>query len=322
MSKAPRSTKTTSRRPPAVSPPIERRTATDETDDDSADEFEISVVLRSRNDIGVIEGTLDQLLLQDHPSFEIIALDNDSTDGTAEAYRERNIMPSRVPAGEYNPGRVLNRGVELARGRWIVFVNSDCTPGNADFLRRIVEPLDCGTADFVYGRQAPRTEANTLVRRDHRVVFGAEEAPDWLFFSMAASAFPRALLRERPIPEDVQYSEDLAWAVAATRDGLRLQYVPEALALHSHNYTVREYAKRFFEEGRADAHIFGSGDSERPFRPVRHCLGTVADVGRDAFACLRARDWRQMARSPAVRTAQRMGYVAGRLAGPRKRMSN
>jgi rhamnosyltransferase len=276
--------------------------------------------MRSRNDIAVIETTLDALLAQDWQDFEVIALDNDSTDGTREAYLARGIDPIRVPAGTYNPGRVLAQGVEASRGEMVVFLNSDTSPANCAFLRALTEPLRSGEADAVYGRQLPRHDATTLVRLDHARAFGAS-APAWgPFFSLAASAFPRQLLRERPLPRHVQYSEDLAWAVAAARDGLRIAYAPKAMAVHSHNYTLRETWKRYFEEGRADAVIFSDAPG-RPLRPLASVLGVALDVARDAPHCLSEHDLASLLRSPAVRGTQRIAYLVGRLAGPRKDLS-
>lgn len=278
----------------------------------------ISVVMRARNDGAVIRRTLEALAAQRGVTWELVALDNASTDGTREALVEHGARVLDVPEGAYNPGRVLNRGVAAARADTIVMLNSDTVPIGQRWLVELTAPVRAGDADAVYGRQVPRLDATTLVRLDYAAAFGAEP-PRWQpFFSMASSAFRRQVLLDRPFSERVQYSEDLEWARDARRRGLRLRYVPEAAAEHSHNYTLRETWKRFFEEGRADAFIFGDGpDGERPVRPVRSLLGVARDVARDVPACLLSRDVRSLVRSPVVRTIQRVGYVAGRLKGPR-----
>lgn len=280
-----------------------------------ASEVQATVVMRARNDMPVIRRTLDGLGAQRGLAWDLIALDNASTDGTRELLEGRGARVLDVPEGGYNPGRVLNWGVREARADVVVMLNSDTVPLGQRWLVDLTEPVRRGEADAVYGRQVPRPDATTLVRVDYAQAFGAEPPPWRPFFSMAASAFRRSVLLERPFSEAVQYSEDLEWARDAEQRGLRIRYVPGAAAEHSHNYTLRETWKRFFEEGRADAAIFPPG--ERPLRVGRTLVGVVRDVARDVPACLLSRDGVSLVRSPLVRTIQRVGYVAGRVKGPR-----
>src|SRR2546426_3416157 len=72
---------------------------------------------------------LDALLAQDHPSYEILVLDNESSDGTAEACRERaagSPCPVRVEVVPGSVGHVRNRAGEMARGEFVAFTDSDC----------------------------------------------------------------------------------------------------------------------------------------------------------------------------------------------------
>lgn len=275
----------------------------------------VSVVMRARNDVPVIGRTLDALAAQQGVAWELVALDNASTDGTRELLVAHGARLLDVPAGSYNPGRVLNRGVREARAAVVVMLNSDTVPQGQRWLADLTAPVRAGEADAVYGRQVPRLDATTLVRLDYARAFGAEPPPWRPFFSMAASAFRRDVLLARPFSEHIQYSEDLEWARDAERRGLRLAYVAGAAAEHSHNYTLGETWKRYFEEGRADAAIFPAG--ERPVRVARAVVGFALDVARDAPACLLSRDGASLLRSPLVRGLQRLGYIAGRVKGPR-----
>ena len=282
----------------------------------------VTVLMRCRNDAAWLPGVLGALRTQTMPlgtDVELLAFDNASTDASRRLLADAGATVHDVPAGTYNPGRVLNRGVRLARGALIVFLNSDCEPTRADFLERLVAPLQADEADAVYGRQLPRPGADALVRLDHARAYGAAP-PRWgPFFSLAAAAMPRALLVRRPLPEHVQYSEDLAWAVAAQRDGLRIRYVPEACVYHSHAYDLRQTWRRRFEEGRADAVIFAGGG--RPTGVVRTAVGWGRDVLRDAAWCLPRGEIAALCRAPLVRGVQRLAYLAGRRVGPRRDLS-
>lgn len=279
----------------------------------------LTVIMRSRNDIEVVPRTLAALAEQRPQDFELLAFDNGSTDGTRACLANYGAQIIDVPAGRYNPGRVLNRGVALANAPIVVFLNSDTVPETPDFLQRLTAPIRNGTADAVYGRQTPRANATPLVKRDYAWAFGDNPPATRPFFSLAASAFVKKELVQEPFSEEIQYSEDLAWFILAQKRGVRVVYAADARAEHSHNYTLKETWKRFFEEGRADAAIFQDGS--KPSRPMVAVLGVVLDVARDIPFCLEAKDLNSLAMAPWIRAAQRFGYVTGRFAGPRRHMN-
>lgn len=72
---------------------------------------------------------LDSLLAIDYPDFEVIVIDNESTDGTAEACRARAetvAVPVRVEVMAGSVGHLRNQAGALARGEIIAFTDSDC----------------------------------------------------------------------------------------------------------------------------------------------------------------------------------------------------
>lgn len=222
----------------------------------------VSVVVRSHNDAAFAEATLSRLEAQILDArIELLSIDDHSTDGTADIIAAhpsfRRIPP---PAGPYHPGLTLNTAIRAAAGELIVFNNADAVPQSLDYLARLVAPLREDSAlTAVYANQLPRPDATALVRKDSLRAFGdGSIAAKWrFFFSLAASAIRRDALIERPFDEQIQYSEDVHWAYNAVQNGARLKYVPDAIVEHSHNYTWAELRKRFYNEGRADAQIFG-----------------------------------------------------------------
>lgn len=225
----------------------------------------ISVIVRSKNDAARIRRTLEALLSQkDCGEFEIISCDDSSTDGTAEIIAEyceiRRLEPDQLP---YNPARVLNRAVSFCQGDLIVFNNSDAIPQNEDYLKQLTAPLadpDCGA---VYGRQLPRPDAWAFIKREYQRAFkaaGETVIPD--FFSLVTSAARREVLVSEPFDMAMQYSEDVEWSRRVRMNmNLKVVYAPDAVVEHSHNYTLREVWKRFFNEGRADFQITGARPS-------------------------------------------------------------
>jgi len=87
----------------------------------------VAVIMRSFNDVAVIEQTLRQLERQTYRDFELWNFDSSSTDGTLDIIRRHNV-PARILLNDsscYNPGRVLNEAVAATRADYVVFATSD-----------------------------------------------------------------------------------------------------------------------------------------------------------------------------------------------------
>lgn len=85
----------------------------------------VSVVVPVYNSRSTIGKCLDSLQALDHPSYEIIVLDDGSTDGTPEiCERYPNVKTIRLQRG--GPSRARNIGIREATGQFIAFTDGDC----------------------------------------------------------------------------------------------------------------------------------------------------------------------------------------------------
>lgn len=93
----------------------------------------VSILVPARNEEGKIERCLASLLAQDYPSFELIVIDDRSTDRTGEIIEEFAKRDSRVkyvkgkdaPAGWIGKCNALAHAVGYASGDWFVFTDAD-----------------------------------------------------------------------------------------------------------------------------------------------------------------------------------------------------
>lgn len=104
------------------------------------DEPEISVVIATFNRAATLPRAIESVMAQDDAIFELIVIDDASTDGTG-AYLN-TLSDSRVVTrrAEKNlgPSGARNLGIELARAPFIAFLDSD----DAYLPRRLSAPLD------------------------------------------------------------------------------------------------------------------------------------------------------------------------------------
>mgnify|MGYP001036570696 CR=1 FL=1 len=267
----------------------------------------ISVLVRSHNDITHIRATIETLLGQAvDDEVEILCCDDHSADGTAEYLASvKQIRRIPPPTGEYRPGKTLNLLVEQARGELIVFNNADAVPQHRDYLGSLIAPLADRSVDCVFARQIARRDAHAVVRKDYERSFGdGSISRGWdRFFSLVSSGFRAADLREHPFDENYRYSEDVEWV---TRRKAKIVYVPEAMVEHSHNYTFRELATRFFYEGVADAQM------GRTMPSLPHICGSIAmETLRDWHYLIQSGALREFLYAPVYRFVQKISYYRG-----------
>jgi len=274
-----------------------------------------SVLVRAYNDEALVGRTLEGIFSQkvEFP-FEVVVCDDNSTDRTREVAAGFPVRFFERPEGPYKPGRTLNALVASARGEVVVFNNSDAVPLDDRWLAELTRPLlsDPGKPVFAFANQLPRPDARALVRKDSERAFGdGRVQATWrFFFSLASSATWRKTLVETPFDEAIQYSEDVEWTWRNSRrekDPVTIVYCPEARVEHSHNYTLRQLARRFRGEGAADRAIFGESPSL-----VRELAGAARETLRDwAYLLPRPADWLEMPSAPVRRLVQRLSHWRG-----------
>jgi glycosyltransferase involved in cell wall biosynthesis len=106
----------------------------------------ISVVVRSYNRLGVLAELLEILLAQDHPSYEIVVVEQstvrppDEVARIDELARDPRVRLIRSePLG--GPG-ARNAGVRASRGELLVFIDDDDLPVGTDWLTRHASNFD------------------------------------------------------------------------------------------------------------------------------------------------------------------------------------
>ncbi len=112
----------------------------------------VSLVVVMHNDEQLLPGFFEHLAATTYPHFEVIVVDNESSDGTVAYLRERTpevtTVSNEVGVGF---GNAANQGAELANGEFLVFMNADVfvTP---EWLDRLVSRM---TAESDIGILSP-----------------------------------------------------------------------------------------------------------------------------------------------------------------------
>jgi rhamnosyltransferase len=272
-----------------------------------------SIILRSYNEAWALVDTLRAVQAQEYKNWELIVIDSGSTDGSVDLIRRA--LPRQfiqITPQEYNPSRVLNRGMQLARAEYAVCLNADATPQGRHWLRPMVEALFEPRTAAVFGRQIPRQDCQAVFARDYETCFGPQrESSQWdHFFSMASSGLRKDVWAKRGFLEVLQYSEDDEYTRWCKEQGYAVSYCPESVVMHSHNYTPAQAYKRSFGEARALAAVWKGARNEFNW-PRTVLLGFLNDARRDLRFCARRNRLSEWPHALWIRWQQRCGRLTG-----------
>jgi len=87
--------------------------------------FLVSVVMPTYNRRNYIRESLDSVLAQDFSDYEVIVVDDGSTDGTEEEVRPYEGRIRYIRQENRGAGAARNVGIRKARGKYIAFMDSD-----------------------------------------------------------------------------------------------------------------------------------------------------------------------------------------------------
>ncbi len=230
--------------------------------------MEISVIVPTFNNRDVLRRTIEALQQQTLPqdAYEIVVADDGSTDGTAEMVQAvRGRAPIRY-VSQRNGGRAAarNLGVRAARGRILVFVDSDlwAAPTLLAAHHRHYPP---GTRRRgVQGRSV--THPASRVTPFMRV---KETTPDLTFRRRRnLSPFHVTTRNCSFLREDVEEAggfdeefggygwEDIELAIRMRRRGVVFEYEPEALGYHYHVETLEGVREKLRQAGRGAVYFW------------------------------------------------------------------
>jgi len=179
----------------------------------------LSVVVPVYNVEAYVAECLDSLLAQEFRDFEIIVVDDGSTDGSAavvEGYLRANPQISMVHTANHGLGAARNHGVRLARGELLAFVDSDDTlPPYAYAL--MVSTLDESGSELVVGSVQQQIDGELVepaflrhTHRQRRLGVTLEEHPEAMHNVFAWDKVFRRSFWERAglaFPEGVRYED-------------------------------------------------------------------------------------------------------------------
>lgn len=211
-----------------------------------------SVVVPAYQAADTLAACLAALRQQTVPSdaYEVIVVDDGSTDGTAEIAAAAGVIVARQPHAGAAAAR--NCGAALARGELLLFTDADCEPVPG-WIAAITAPFSdpdvAGSKGTYLTRQGSAVARFTQVEYEDRYdrMRGAERID---FIDTYSAAYRRdVFLTNHGFDANIWWVEDQEFSFRLAEKGYKLVFAPDAQVYHRHNATLRQYARRKFRIG-------------------------------------------------------------------------
>ncbi|MFA5552700.1 MAG: glycosyltransferase [Trueperaceae bacterium] len=192
---------------------------------------------------------------------ELLIVDSSSDDGTVSAFEDAGFRAISIDRKDFNHGAVRNLGARSTQAEILVFMTQDAIPNDPDWLKNLVRPIVSGEAAAAFARQVPNEgdrplavfarlhnypPHSRLVSPEDVTRLGIKAA----FFSNSCSAIRRDVFEQLGgFRTDTIMNEDMLFAVALLGAGHSHYYTADSVVLHSHDYTLGQTFRRYFDIG-------------------------------------------------------------------------
>jgi glycosyltransferase involved in cell wall biosynthesis len=153
----------------------------------------VSVIVPARNEEACLGACLESLLRQEGASFEIIVVDDGSSDDTrkiAESFpRVRVVDAGPLPAGWSGKSNAMLSGARASRGKWLLFTDADTVHLPGSLARAMSEAQQHGTALLSY---SPAQDVRGFCQKAVMPVIFAELASSYRPSEVSDPASPAA----------------------------------------------------------------------------------------------------------------------------------
>lgn len=139
-------------------------------DNDHSQSVILSVISPVYNGAKYLEPFLISVLQQSFPHFELIMVDDGSTDSSVEIIKSYQKKDSRIHLIEQNhkgAGSARNFGLSQAKGQYIIFLDCDDWFSD-DFFKTMIDRIEVDQSDiavcefFIYNQQTGETEKSVI----------------------------------------------------------------------------------------------------------------------------------------------------------------
>ena len=227
----------------------------------------VSIVILNWNGLAYLKKCLQSLLCLTYPNYEVIVVDNGSSDGSPDIV-ERDFQNVRLIANNCNLGfaKANNIGIKAAKGDFVVLLNNDVVVDPlwlSELVKTVMQSPKIGIASGVILQGKPSDllweagkRMDVFTGATWRIGYGNKlnklgKVQDIDFFSTCAALIRKELVKKIGLIDEgyFVYFEDVDWAFSARRAGYECRLVPSAIVWHEGSASTKKIpSKKFYWE--------------------------------------------------------------------------
>ncbi len=221
-----------------------------------------SIIIPTYNASKHLPSLLESLQSQTIKDYELIIIDSSSTDNTIEIADSYHARIIKIDKEKFDHGGTRTSAAKNAKGEILIFLSQDSVFFDEHSLKNITNPFESDESiAAVFGRQLP--DKNASIFAQHLRLFNytensyINELSDknkhglrTIFLSNSFSAFRKTALEEIGFfKEGLIFGEDTYAAAKLLLNKKKIAYDSSAKVYHSHNYTIGQDFRRYFDMG-------------------------------------------------------------------------
>ena len=189
--------------------------------------FKYSIIICGYNIEGYIERAIKSGMVQDFLNYELILVNDCSTDKTLDKMKKYEAENVVIVNNEINKGLGASRniGVKIARGEYILYLDGDDTMYDKHTLSRINEIIERDEADVTFFGVQYIGGSNKLYLSNAENSTKIARLSCDIFFGVPSKCWKTSFLRKNNITfiEDMYY-EDMVYSMKSTILSEKLSY--------------------------------------------------------------------------------------------------
>ena len=202
-------------------------------------EKNFSIITPSYNSFSLMNKYFETLERQTYKNFEIIIVDDCSTDDSyskIEEYKNNSNLDIKILKNKKNngPGECRNYGIKEAKGKWVTFIDSDDYV-DENLLERVNEivtesDIDCVVYDYYIKKDNVLHYSNSIYGNGKSGIMNTRETISKIRNHAACKFYKLEILKKNNIYfPDIRKHEDVAFVPITISYCKKIYYLKEAL---------------------------------------------------------------------------------------------
>jgi len=190
-----------------------------------------SIIIVAKNAEKFLAKNLESLKKQSFKDFEIIVVDNNSKDSTFQIAKKFGVKIFKEKKNFFGWGTpaARNKGIKNASGRYIAFIDADCT-APPYWLERYLKIFQKNPNIYAIGGKTIHLPGNTVVSRYCAFTFNKHQLKSYI--ETRNGVFKREVFEKIGLFNEKHWVEDVEFSLRMKENNLKFILTPEVEVYH------------------------------------------------------------------------------------------